>query len=204
MEEVMVIEAALVESYFSTEPFITNNISLFLDIIKKNHLFIDRNYAEYASEYKQIIPYAVLINGSNYYLTRRLRKQTEKRLHGMYSIGLGGHINPKEELSDDVIVAGMSRELYEEVGLKDFQISECVGIINDHSADVSNYHIGLVYPLVVSDDIHVREVSKMIGEWATIEEVDKRFEEMETWSQIVWKYRRLWENTFTEPMLLND
>lgn len=193
MEKVLVVRSALIESYFSEETFITNNISAILDIIRANHLFIDRDYAEYAPEYKQIIPYAVLTNGSKYYLTQRLRKQTEKRLHGMYSIGLGGHINPEEEALDDVIIGGMCRELYEEVGLTPPRISECVGIINDHSADVSNYHVGLVYPLVVSEDIHVREVSKMTGEWVADEEVTQRFEELESWSKIVWKHRSHWD-----------
>lgn len=202
MEKVMVVKTAFVESYFSTGSFITENISTFLDMVRANHSFVDRDYAEYASEYKQIIPYAVLINGTKYYLTQRLRKQTEKRLHGMYSIGLGGHINPKEELLDDIIVGGMRRELYEEIGLKDFQVSACVGIINDHSADVSNYHIGLVYPIIVSDDIHIKEVSKMTGEWASVKEVERRYEEMETWSKIVWQYRKVWESKFTEALTL--
>lgn len=194
MEKVMVVHTNLIESFLSEEQFITNNISDIINIIKANYLFADRDYAEYASEYKQIIPYAILMNDSRYYLTKRLRKQTEKRLHGMYSIGLGGHINPEEDLLDDVILGGMHRELYEEVGLKDFQMSECVGIINDHSADVSNYHIGLVYPLKVSANIYVREVSKMTGEWASVEDVLQRFDELESWSQIVWEYRKLWEN----------
>lgn len=189
----MVVHTALIESFFSKKQFITDEIPAILDIIRENHLFVDREYAEYASEYKQIIPYAVLVNESKYYLTQRLRKQTEKRLHGMYSIGLGGHINPEEELLDDVIIGGMRRELYEEVGLKDFQISECVGIINDHSADVSNYHIGLVYPIAVSGDIYVKEVTKMTGAWVTVDEVTQRFEELESWSKIVWRYRKEWE-----------
>ena len=197
MEKVMVVDTSLVELYSSEGSFIADNIPTILDAIRANYHFVDRDYAEYASQYKQIIPYAVLKNGSKYYLTQRLRKQTERRLHGMYSVGLGGHINPEEELLDDIIVGGMRRELYEEVGLKDFQMSECVGIINDHSADVCNYHIGLVYPLVVPYDIHVREVSKMTGEWATIEEVNQRFEELEAWSKIVWKYRKLWESKFS-------
>lgn len=192
MEKVMVVRTALVESFFSKEPFITDGIPAILDIIRGNHLFIDRDYAEYASEYKQIIPYAVLLNESKYYLTQRLRKQTEKRLHGMYSIGLGGHINPEEELLDDVFIGGMRRELYEEVGLERIQTSGCVGIINDHSAEVSNYHLGLVYPIAASSDIHVREVSKMTGAWVTVDEVTKRFEELESWSKIVWSYRKEW------------
>lgn len=192
MEKVLVVPTALIETYLSEKSFITDNILAILEIIKKNHLFVDRDYAEYALEYKQIIPYAVLKNGSSFYLTQRLRKQTEKRLHGLYSIGLGGHINPEEELSEDVIIAGMRRELHEEVGFGDFEPGKCVGIINDHAAEVSNYHVGLVYLLLAPDNIQVCETSKMTGAWASEDEVSQRFDEMESWSKIVWESRDKW------------
>lgn len=191
-EQVMVVPSNLLEPLFTDESFITGNIPGIIEMVKKNHLYISREYAEHAVEYKQVIPYAVLMNGSDYFLTKRLKKQTEKRLHGMYSIGLGGHINPQEEQTDDAIIAGLRRELYEEAGLRNFQIRGCAGIINDHAADVSNFHIGLVYPLMADRDIQIREVSKMTGEWASQEEINFRFDEMESWSQIVWKNRALW------------
>ncbi len=195
MEKVMAVPTELLEIHLTDKSFITENIPSIIDVIRKNHLYVDRDYAEYAPEYKQIIPYAVLISKSGYFLTKRLKKQTEKRLHGMYSIGLGGHINPQEELLDDVIIAGMRRELAEEVGMHDFQVQGCAGIINDHAADVSNYHIGLVYPLMVDENIRVLETSKMTGEWASAQEVDSLFDEMESWSKIAWKNRNRWDKS---------
>lgn len=193
MEKVMVVPTELLEVHLADKAFITENIPQIIDVIRKNHLYADRDYAEYAPEYKQIIPYAVLISKAGYFLTKRLKKQTEKRLHGMYSIGLGGHINPQEELLDDVIIAGMRRELAEEVGIQDFQAGSCAGVINDHAADVSNYHIGLVYPLLVDENIQVLETSKMTGQWASKEEVDSKFDEMESWSKITWGNRNQWD-----------
>lgn len=193
MEQVLVVPTALLEAHLCNKEFITEDIPHILDIIRKNHLYVSREYAEYAPEYKQIIPYAILTSKSGYFLTKRLKKQTEKRLHGMYSIGLGGHINPEEELLDDVIIAGMRRELFEEVGLDTFQICDCVGIINDHAADVSNYHIGLVYPLSVDENVCVQETSKMIGEWVSEVDVDSHFHEMESWSKITWDNRSAWK-----------
>ncbi len=193
MEKVLVVPTALLEEHLIDKSFITEDIPHILDIIRNNHLYISREYAEYAAEYKQIIPYAVLMSQSGYFLTKRLKKQTEKRLHGLYSIGLGGHINPEEELLDDVFVAGMRRELSEEVGLQEFQISNCIGIINDHAADVSNYHIGLVYPLTVDDNIQVQETSKMTGEWVSEVDVDSHFSELESWSKITWENKSIWK-----------
>lgn len=193
MEKVLVVPTALLEEHLQDKSFIIENIPEVLDVIKSNHLYVPREYAEYAPEYKQIIPYAILVSEAGYYLTKRLKKQTEKRLHGLCSIGLGGHINPEEETLDDVIIAGMRRELYEEVGLEDFTVSDCAGIINDHSADVSNYHIGLVYPLAINQNVQVRETSKMTGKWATEEMINAAVEDLESWSKIAWENRNLWK-----------
>ena len=194
MEKVLVVPTTLLENHLQNKSFITENILEVLDVIKHNHLYVPREYAEYAPEYKQIIPYVILISKSGYFLTKRLKKQTEKRLHGLCSIGLGGHINPEEETLDDVIIAGMRRELLEEVGLEDFTATDCVGIINDHSADVSNYHIGRVYPLFVNQNIRVRETSKMTGQWAAEEVVNQTVDNLESWSKIAWENRNLWKN----------
>ena len=175
MEKVLVVPTALLEEHLQDKSFIIENIPEVLDVIKSNHLYVSREYAEYAPEYKQIIPYAILVSEAGYYLTKRLKKQTEKRLHGLCSIGLGGHINP------------------EEVGLEDFAVSDCAGIINDHSADVSNYHIGLVYPLVINQNVQVRETSKMTGKWATEEMINAAVEDLESWSKIAWENRNLWK-----------
>lgn len=193
MEKVMVVPTELLDKHLTNQAFITENIPHIIDIIIRNHQYVSREYAEYAPEYKQIIPYAILISKAGYFLTKRLKKQTEKRLHGMYSVGLGGHINPQEEMLDDVLMAGMRRELGEEVGLQDFQACDCMGVINDHSADVSNYHIGLLYPIMVNESIQVRETSKMTGRWASQKEVDSLFDEMESWSKIAWENRSFWE-----------
>lgn len=192
MEKVMVVPTEILEKHLSGESFISSGIDEVILIIRENHLYIPRDYAETAKEYKQIIPYAVLMNQGRYFLTQRLRKQTEKRLHGLYSIGLGGHINPSEEHSEDVILQGMRRELSEEVGFINLPACNCVGIINDHSAEVSNYHLALVYPIPAPQEIQVRETSKMTGVWATEDEISKRFPEMESWSQIAWEARSKW------------
>ena len=192
MEKVMVIPAEIIEEYTSNNTFISSRIDDVILMIRENHLYIPRDYAETAKEYKQIIPYAVLMNEGRYFLTQRLRKQTEKRLHGLYSIGVGGHINPSEENAEDVILEGMRRELFEEVGFSNLPPCNCVGIINDHSAEVSNYHLALVFPILAPENIRVRETSKMTGVWATEDEISRRFFEMESWSRIVWEFRSKW------------
>ena len=84
MEQVLVVPTDLLAPYLSAEAdLITEAIPDILDLVQRHHQFVDRDYAEYAAEYKQIIPYAVLMQDGKYFLTQRLRKQTEKRLHGL-------------------------------------------------------------------------------------------------------------------------
>lgn len=192
MEKVLVVPSNLVGSFLGSRSFITDKIPEFIQMIIDNHIYVDRDYAEYAKEYKQIIPYAILRNGNKVFLTQRLKKQTEKRLHGMYSFGLGGHINPSEEEKENVILAGMQRELSEEVGLSDISKCQCVGIINDCSTEVSNYHIGLAYVIPTFTNIRVVENQKMTGSWADTKEVSSSFENLESWSKIVWENRNIW------------
>lgn len=204
MEKVMVVPTEILEKHLSNDIFISSKIDETIHIIQNNHLYISRDYAETAKEYKQIIPYAVLMNEGRYFLTQRLHKQTEKRLHGLYSIGLGGHINPSEEASENVILEGMRRELFEEVGLINLPVCNCVGIINDHSAEVSNYHLALVFPILAPENIQVRETSKMTGFWATEHEISKHFFEMESWSKIVWESRQYLQGLSPDSSPISD
>lgn len=192
MEKVLVVPSNLVGPFLGSRSFITDKIPEFIQMVIDNHIYVDRDYAEYAKEYKQIIPYAILRNGDKVFLTQRLKKQTEKRLHGMYSFGLGGHINPSEEEKENVILAGMQRELAEEVGLSDITKCQCVGIINDCSTEVSNYHIGLAYIVPTFTNIQVVENQKMTGSWASTEEISSSFGNLESWSKIVWENREIW------------
>ncbi|MCM1222342.1 MAG: NUDIX domain-containing protein [Lachnospiraceae bacterium] len=193
MEKVLVVPTTNLEPYLKQDGLICDNISTVLQVIINNNLYIDRDYAEYAEEYKQIIPYVVLLNDDKVFITQRLKAQTEKRLHGKCSIGLGGHINPSVEKSSDVIYEGMKRELYEEVGLTDIHKHECIGIINDLSTEVSNFHIALVYFSHVSPDVQIRETEKMTGHWASDDEVLNVFDYLESWSQIIWENKDKWK-----------
>ena len=57
-------------------------------------IFEHRNILENDPSHKQLIPYAVICCGDELYLFHRTKKQTESRLHNLYSLGVGGHMNP--------------------------------------------------------------------------------------------------------------
>ena len=58
---------------------------------------------------------------------------------------------------------------------------------------MSNYHIGLVYCIHVNEKIAIKEVDKMLGKWATEEEIKERYEQLESWSQIAWDSQERWK-----------
>ena len=153
-----------------------------MDFIKKG-FFVDREKAEVNEEWRQIIPYVVMADGGKILLMKRTKKQSESRLHNLYSIGVGGHIN--DEDSKDPIEAfkkGMKREIEEEVDA-DIKELKFLGVINDLSSPVSRVHLGILYLAEVS----FREIKeKELFEWklVKVEELSDYEEGMEGWSKI--------------------
>ena len=66
--------------------------------IIQNGLFLRRSELEEDPSFKQIIPYAIISNKKSFYLFKRTSKQTEKRLHNKFSLGVGGHMNPDDSM----------------------------------------------------------------------------------------------------------
>ena len=176
MEQVLVVDRAALEARLGGQTFTTEGIEAIRRFIVDQHVFLPRAQAEYDATVKQIIPYVLLRRGDAYFLLRRLKKQTETRLHDKLSLGVGGHINPIE--------AGLRRELAEEVDVSDRRALTCVGVLNETTGGVSDYHAALVYVLETDGEVTVRETEKMSGTWATPAELDAVRDRLETWSQI--------------------
>ena len=97
--------------------------------------------------FKQIIPYVISFN-ANGELLAYMRHGTEKRLHQLWSVGIGGHLN-KDDFSSGSsvvqgIVSGMKRECQEELGFLPDSF-EFLGVINEEISDVGHAHLGLVF-----------------------------------------------------------
>ena len=76
-------------------------------------------------------------------------------------------------------------KLAEEVDVSDRRALTCVGVLNETTGGVSDYHAALVYVLETDGEVTVRETEKMSGTWATPAELDAVRDRLETWSQIV-------------------
>lgn len=184
MEQVLVVDRKALEALLPPTPFTTENVDRIRDFILANHFFLDREKAEYDDTVKQIIPYVLLRQDGRYFLLRRLNKQTEARLHDKLSLGVGGHINPTEATEEDVLTAGMLRELHEEVAVETVRSLTCVGFLNENNGGVSDYHAALVCLLEAEGAVTVLETEKMVGHWAEVSELTACLDRLETWSRI--------------------
>src|SRR5213593_2530317 len=59
-------------------------------------LYLNRSEAEQDRRYKQLIPYVLVICNGKILRYRRGRGGQETRLHGLYSVGIGGHISEED------------------------------------------------------------------------------------------------------------
>lgn len=123
------------------------------------YYWVPRDKAEADTQYKQLIPYVILQTESSSLTACYQRNGTEKRLHDLWSVGIGGHINSedcigKNDILPDIVKNGMIRELEEELpGLSREAEPALIGIINEEETNVGNVHLGLVYSLAI-DAVH--------------------------------------------------
>ncbi len=154
--------------------------------------FIERARAEQDPAYKQIIPYCILRYGDKVFRYKRSGWAGEKRLQGLYSIGVGGHINRSDVLPlladvTSILDWARDRELTEEFGVTYSRPPRLVALLNDDSTEVGRVHFGAVYEYELdSPEVESREKRVHIhSAFVSIDELVGQAEEYEGWSRIV-------------------
>jgi predicted NUDIX family phosphoesterase len=152
-------------------------------------IFLSRSEAENNPSYKQIIPYLVFTYNGFIFLMQRSDKGHEKRLHSMFSLGIGGHIR-EEDMVGNSIVDWARREFHEEIAYTDSCTFEHIGILNDDSNDVGRVHAGWIY-LLRGTSPHISIKSEFAsGRLVPFKECQGYYPRLEPWSQVVFDY--LW------------
>src|SRR5260221_10655467 len=151
-------------------------------------VYLNRSEAEQDKRYKQLIPYVLLICNDKILRYRRGRGGQETRLHGLYSVGIGGHISEEDHglFSGDRggYQEGMRRELMEEVAIEDAK-EAAVAVINDDSTEVGYVHFGVVHVMHVGDEAIVGRRSGIVSpEFVPIDEAMKDASGYESWSRL--------------------
>jgi predicted NUDIX family phosphoesterase len=147
--------------------------------------FLDRPVAEQDPAFKQLIPYVVVRDAERVFLMERTAAGGDARLHGKASIGVGGHLNPVDE-GEDPLADGLRREWSEELVTDWEPTFQLVGLLNDDGNPVGAVHLGVVFTVEADGrEVSVREHDKLVGRWASLDEVREAWDRLETWSQLV-------------------
>jgi predicted NUDIX family phosphoesterase len=153
--------------------------------IRRRGRYLDRALAEVSPDLKQIIPYVVLRDGPLVFLMNRTDAGGDPRLHRKASIGVGGHLNPVDA-GEDALMAGLRREWAEELDADWDPEFELIGMLNDDTNSVGSVHLGIVFRVEAAGRaVDVREHDKLVGAFATPDEVADAWDSLETWSQLV-------------------
>ena len=189
-EDVLVVPRDALFGRRQWSGFRDSDLDELLASVRAHYQFRPRREVEEDPSAPQIIPYVVFRHDEQYFLTHRLRRSSERRLRHLYSLGVGGHINP-EDLSGemDPIDAGMRREWDEEVVYTGRFQTRLLGAINDETTPVGRVHVGLIY-LVEGDrpEIAIREVDKLKGALLPLDAMRSYYLDMESWSQLIFDY----------------
>lgn len=159
----------------------------YLACVRAHGVFRRRAEMEHDPSMKQIIPYLIVRHDGRLFLFQRSSAGGEARLRGLYSIGVGGHINREDvDGAVDSVAAGLRREIDEELVIGGPWNSRLVGVLNDDTNPVGQVHFGLVHLVdVATPDVSVREADRLSGRLAGMGELMTVRDQMETWSQLI-------------------
>ena len=151
-----------------------------------NLRYRNRSDAEQDKRYKQLIPYVLILCNGRILRYRRGKGGQETRLHGLYSVGIGGHISEEDHgmfSNDRGYQDGMRRELMEEVAINEVK-DAAVAVINDDSTEVGTVHFGVVHVVYVPDETVAGRRSGIVGpEFIPIDEAVTDASGYESWSR---------------------
>ncbi|TMD96168.1 MAG: NUDIX hydrolase [Chloroflexi bacterium] len=167
---------------------VTTGLERVLRTIRAAAEYRPRGLVEDDPSQQQVIPYCIVRHDDDtYLLTRRLRSSSERRLHHLYSLGAGGHINPGDGVGGDPVIGGLRREWSEEVRCAAPATASLVALLNDDTTPVSQVHLGLVFLVEPrSGRVVVRESEKLEGEVLGLEAMRRHYLNMESWSQLAY------------------
>lgn len=162
----------------------TDGLDAFVTALERDGRYEPRDRMERDPMFKQVIPYLVLRDRERYFLMQRTTAGADQRLHGRYSIGVGGHLNP----GDGGLLGGLRREWNEELIADFLPPFRLVAMLNDDTTDVGAVHLGAVYIAdAAGRPVAIRETDKLTGRFVDPPDVEAVVDRLETWSRLVFE-----------------
>lgn len=195
------------------EGFVPHSQANLLTGILRNAEFVARRQAELDASWKQVIPYVVILCGSRVFKYTRLETSGELRLIASESLAVSGHIdlddglglcacptwlNTEPILSEldrlglphsNPLIAGLIRELEEEIAVVGSGSCRLLGYISDPNDDVGRFHLGVVFILELCEGSYALPRSgpnpELDGQMEELSVVFQNSEPLEPWSRIL-------------------
>jgi predicted NUDIX family phosphoesterase len=199
-EKILVVQRAKLEAFFGG-PIPQGHIDpdrLQSDKVLSAAEFRVRDEVEDDPTYKQIISYTVLtvLNKGLIFSYRRGAGGGEGRLHGLRSLGVGGHVDESDAVGSSEGMAGqyayssaVGRELDEEIAFVPAEkpYDGFAGYINDDSNAVGAVHLGFVREVrLATTGVTIKETSALVAPgFVAISSLASLRDRFETWSQIL-------------------
>ena len=176
--------------------FYTENEADFEKQILENFEYMKRKDAEVNFDYKQPIPYAVVMDENGYiFVYKRWWKNSnagESRLHSKISIWVWGHIEKEEENGENPVYDTLLREIEEELNIKKDNVKEIevLWYINNDEDDVNKVHIWIAYLIhIYNNNFDLLDGEIENGEFVSLEELKNMINswnyDVEAWSKIL-------------------
>lgn len=157
---------------------------------------MQRSLAEDDFSVVQLVSQFLVTIGDRYATYKRTRRLPESRLHGVYSVLFGGHLNtddvpPLVSIFDPAVGPDfIQRELREELRFADPPQMHLLGVIYDDSRAVSRQHLGVLYRVIASPgqslEVGERGFLQQLR-FETAREIGARLGDFENWSELVFK-----------------
>jgi len=164
---------------------LSDDIEGHLELIAAEGEYRPRGEAEHDPSWQQIIPYLLMRDGERLFLMQRTKAGSDARLHDLYSLGIGGHLNPE----DGGVMGGLRREFHEEMVAEWEPEPRLVGLLNDDDVLVGQVHLGVVFEAdAAGRALSIRETDKLSGRFVAPDEASPVYEQMETWSQFLYDW----------------
>jgi predicted NUDIX family phosphoesterase len=161
------------------------DVSEYLELIASDGEYRPRGEAERDPSWKQVIPYLLMRDGERLFLMQRTAAGGDARLHDLWSLGIGGHLNPE----DGGVLPGLNREFHEEMVADWDPDPQLIGLLNDDDVLVGQVHVGIVFEAdAAGRALSIRETHKLRGEFVEPEAVLPIYEQLETWSQFLYDH----------------
>lgn len=152
-----------------------------------DYSFLFRPDVENDFSQKQLIPYAIVVNGNGEVLCYQ-RAGSEERLSGIWSAGIGGHVNDNDKGGTVLATLenGLIREFKEEIGISLTPGKMSVlGMINEEETEVGHCHTGIVFRIDADSDEMAFDSEISNPTWIKPTDID--YSKFELWSALAIK-----------------